>query len=63
MNAVGTFEAIKRSSFFNAIFNLCPSSEKASAEIGADVNIRVISKKMNKKIWRIGLKMRTFGIK
>ena len=31
-----TFEAIKRSSFFNEIFNFCPISEKASAEIRAD---------------------------
>ena len=31
-----TFEAIKRSSFFNAIFSLRPISENASAEIRAD---------------------------
>ena len=29
------FEAIKKSPFFNVIFPLCPSSEKASAEIVA----------------------------
>ena len=38
----GTFEAIKRSSFFNGIFNLCPKSENASAEILAFARLRLM---------------------
>ena len=46
MDAIGIFEAIKKSPFFNVIFTLRPFPANASAEIEADAQKKASNSKV-----------------